>query len=143
MRLAAVRLTAHLRSLNLTAAACLRRTSLRARAFKAATSRRSLANSEHDLTFGAGTEGLQQEQRGLTPWQKCAAWCFIRVKPSLPTKSVRCSRTRNRSVDDQIVELLYRNLQEVFGEGGAARRRAAIEDFYTERINSDPPQRCL
>ena len=67
MRLAAVRLTAHLRSLNLTAAACLRRTNLRARAFKAATSRRSLANSEHDLTFGAGTEGFQQEQRGLTP----------------------------------------------------------------------------
>src|SRR6476660_1905023 len=56
MRLAAVRLTAHPRSLNLTAAACLRRTNLRARAFKAATSRRSLANSEHDLTFGARTE---------------------------------------------------------------------------------------
>jgi hypothetical protein len=31
-----------------------------------------------------------------------------------------------------IIELLYRNLQEVFGEGDAARRRAAIEDFYTE-----------
>ena len=50
--LAAVRLTAHLRSLNLTAAACLRRTNLQARAFKATTSRRSLANSKHDLTFG-------------------------------------------------------------------------------------------
>jgi SnoaL-like domain len=35
-------------------------------------------------------------------------------------------------VDDRIIELLYRNLQEVFGEGDAARRRAAIEDFYTE-----------
>ena len=33
---------------------------------------------------------------------------------------------------DRIIELLYRNLQEVFGEGDAARRRAAIEDFYTE-----------
>src|SRR4029077_18153947 len=64
MRLADVRLTAHLRSLNLTAAACLRRTNLQARAFKATTSRRSLANSKHDLTFGAGTEGFQQEQRG-------------------------------------------------------------------------------
>jgi SnoaL-like domain len=35
-------------------------------------------------------------------------------------------------VDDRTIELLYRNLQEVFGEGDAARRRAAIEDFYTE-----------
>jgi hypothetical protein len=35
-------------------------------------------------------------------------------------------------VDDRIIELLYRNLQEVFGEGDAARRRAAIENFYAE-----------
>jgi hypothetical protein len=33
---------------------------------------------------------------------------------------------------ERITELLYRNLQEVFGEGDAARRRAAIEDFYTD-----------
>ena len=33
---------------------------------------------------------------------------------------------------ERIVELLYRNLQEVFGEGDAARRRAAIEEFYTD-----------
>jgi SnoaL-like domain len=32
---------------------------------------------------------------------------------------------------ERILELLYRNLQEVFGEGDAARRRAAIEEFYT------------
>jgi hypothetical protein len=31
----------------------------------------------------------------------------------------------------RIIELLHRNLQEVFGEGDAARRRAAIEEFYT------------
>jgi hypothetical protein len=31
-----------------------------------------------------------------------------------------------------IHELLYRNLQEVFGEGNAARRQAAIEELYTE-----------
>jgi len=49
------------------AAACLQRKNLRARAFKAATSRRSLANSKHDLTFRARTEGFQQEQRGRTP----------------------------------------------------------------------------
>jgi hypothetical protein len=35
-------------------------------------------------------------------------------------------------MDDRIIELLYRNLQEVFGEGDAARRRAAIRDLYTE-----------
>jgi hypothetical protein len=31
---------------------------------------------------------------------------------------------------ERIAELLDRNLQEVFGEGDAARRRAAIEEFY-------------
>ena len=33
---------------------------------------------------------------------------------------------------DRIHELLHRNLQEVFGEGDAARRRTAIEELYTE-----------
>jgi hypothetical protein len=33
---------------------------------------------------------------------------------------------------ERITELLDRNLQEVFGEGDAARRRAAIEEFYTD-----------
>jgi hypothetical protein len=33
---------------------------------------------------------------------------------------------------DRIHELLHRNLQEVFGESNAVRRRAAIEDLYTE-----------
>ncbi len=35
-------------------------------------------------------------------------------------------------MNDRTNELLYRNLQEVFGEGDAARRRAAIEELYTE-----------
>ena len=35
-------------------------------------------------------------------------------------------------MDNRIIELLHRNLQEVFGEGDAARRRAAIKDFYTD-----------
>jgi SnoaL-like domain len=35
-------------------------------------------------------------------------------------------------MDDRIRELLRRNLQEVFGEGDAARRRAAIEELYTD-----------
>ncbi|MGA8478950.1 MAG: nuclear transport factor 2 family protein [Chthoniobacterales bacterium] len=32
----------------------------------------------------------------------------------------------------RIHELLHRSLQEVFGEGDATRRRAAIEELYTE-----------
>ena len=32
---------------------------------------------------------------------------------------------------ERTTELLDRNLQEVFGEGDAARRRAAVEEFYT------------
>ena len=35
-------------------------------------------------------------------------------------------------MNDRIHELLHRNLQEVFGEGDAVRRRAAIEELYTE-----------
>jgi len=35
-------------------------------------------------------------------------------------------------MSDHIHELLYRNLQEVFGEGDAARRRAAIAELYAE-----------
>jgi hypothetical protein len=35
-------------------------------------------------------------------------------------------------MSDHIRELLQRNLQEIFGEGNAARRRAAIEGLYTE-----------
>jgi len=36
------------------------------------------------------------------------------------------------AMTERIIELLYRNLQEVFGEGDAARRRAAIDEFYTD-----------
>ena len=35
-------------------------------------------------------------------------------------------------MNDRIHELLHRNLQEVFGEGDALRRRAAIDELYTE-----------
>src|SRR5262245_30134410 len=35
-------------------------------------------------------------------------------------------------MSDRIHELLHRNLQEVFGEGDDARRRAAIDELYTE-----------
>ena len=33
---------------------------------------------------------------------------------------------------ERVIELLHRNLQEVFGEGDASRRRAAIDEFYTD-----------
>jgi hypothetical protein len=36
------------------------------------------------------------------------------------------------TVTERIIELLQRNLQEVFGQGDPARRRAAIEEFYTD-----------
>ena len=35
-------------------------------------------------------------------------------------------------MSEHIHELLYRNLQEVFGEGDAVRRRGAIEELYTD-----------
>jgi hypothetical protein len=35
-------------------------------------------------------------------------------------------------MSDRINELLHRNLQEVFGEGDASRRCAAIEELYTD-----------
>jgi len=38
----------------------------------------------------------------------------------------------NRESPDRIRELLLRNLQEVFGEGDGARRRAAIEELWAE-----------
>jgi hypothetical protein len=42
-------------------------------------------------------------------------------------------------VSDRIHELLHRNLQEVFGEGNAARRRAAIEELYVENCEVYTP----
>jgi hypothetical protein len=35
-------------------------------------------------------------------------------------------------MSERIPELLNRNLQEVFGEGDAGRRRAATEELYTD-----------
>jgi hypothetical protein len=44
-----------------------------------------------------------------------------------------------KPVECHIRELLQRNLQEVFGEGNATRRRAAIEELYTEDGALDAP----
>jgi hypothetical protein len=35
-------------------------------------------------------------------------------------------------MSERIHELLHRNLQEVFGEGDPARRRAAIQELYAD-----------
>jgi hypothetical protein len=45
----------------------------------------------------------------------------------------RCAPKKEigKAVSDRIHHLLTRNLQGVFGEGDASRRRAAIEDLYT------------
>jgi hypothetical protein len=42
-------------------------------------------------------------------------------------------------MSDRIRELLNRNLQEVFGEGDAASRRAAIEELYSDDCVLDVP----
>jgi hypothetical protein len=42
-------------------------------------------------------------------------------------------------MSDRIHDLLNRNLQEVFGEGDAARRRAVIDDLYTDDCLLDAP----
>src|SRR6476620_6648760 len=39
---------------------------------------------------------------------------------------------RRRAMSERISELLHRNLQEVFGEGDPVRRRAAIQELYTD-----------
>jgi len=40
--------------------------------------------------------------------------------------------TQPHESTDRIHDLLHRNLQEVFGEGDAKRRRAAIDELWTE-----------
>ncbi|WFU75890.1 nuclear transport factor 2 family protein [Bradyrhizobium sp. CB2312] len=40
--------------------------------------------------------------------------------------------TQPNASADRIHELLHRNLQEVFGEGDAERRRTAIDELWTE-----------
>ena len=42
-------------------------------------------------------------------------------------------------MSEKICQLLNRNLQEVFGEGNAVRRRAAIEKLYTDDCVLDVP----
>lgn len=53
-----------------------------------------------------------------------------------PTKSgssaIRGAKWNEDNMAERKIDLLHRNLQEVFGEGDAARRRAAIHEFYTD-----------
>src|SRR6476646_5851160 len=55
-------------------------------------------------------------------FEKTAGATFLVVYKPLP----------RRAMSERIHELLHRNLQEVFGEGNAARRRAAILELYTD-----------
>jgi hypothetical protein len=48
------------------------------------------------------------------------------------TLGMPAKKVRRCAMSDRIHELLTRNLQEVFGEGDAARRRAAIEELYID-----------
>jgi SnoaL-like domain len=54
------------------------------------------------------------------------------TKAAAATGLYRPQGSKERAMSNRIHELLSRNLQEVFGEGDAARRRAAIEDLYTD-----------
>jgi hypothetical protein len=63
---------------------------------------------------------------------KAEAFEYISKMPAPPQIYVARKETRRCAMSDRIHELLNRNLQEVFGEGDAARRRAAIEELYTD-----------
>jgi hypothetical protein len=49
-----------------------------------------------------------------------------------PQVCAACYEMRRYAMSDRIHELLNRNLQDVFGEGDASRRRTAIEELYTD-----------
>jgi len=63
--------------------------------------------------------------------------CFVqRNHSAVPLLTAQTSLTGKAAMDtttpERMQELLCRNLQEVFGEGDAARRRVAIQELYTE-----------
>jgi SnoaL-like protein len=79
--------------------------------------------------------------RGLAAWYRAyaeraanpAIWdARLRTAEDLEAQASGIERSRRNAVSDRIHELLYRNLQEVFGEGDAACRCAAIGELYTE-----------
>jgi hypothetical protein len=70
-----------------------------------------------------------------------AAWKLMATNASDSARREQEAKEANKenesnkgenSMSNQIHELLLRNLQEVFGEGDAAQRRAAIAELYTE-----------
>ena len=91
----------------------------------------NLANSSGE--FGGTATAPRSANRCLMLGSSTAALvCLLSVAMISDGVPLGKSEIGNRTMDDRIIELLYRNLQEVFGEGDAARRRAAIRDFYTE-----------
>jgi len=57
---------------------------------------------------------------------------LVDQRPSWLTSTIVLGYSRSPVISARIIELLHRNLQEVFGEGDAARRRATIDQFYTD-----------
>ena len=54
------------------------------------------------------------------------------MRPFVPPSQRQEPVMQHDADADRIHKLLYRNLQEVFGEGNAARRRSAIAELYAE-----------
>jgi hypothetical protein len=63
---------------------------------------------------------------------KAAFWPLLTLSGLWMSHWDAISVKRRCAMSGRIHELLNRNLQEVFGEGDAARRRAAIEELYTD-----------
>jgi hypothetical protein len=78
---------------------------------------------------GPGMEGLSRKIASRT-WD--AAWEAGNKTQVTRKDRASCGLDIEIFMTNRIHELLHRNLQEVFGEGDAARRRAAINELYTE-----------
>ncbi|HEY4359560.1 MAG TPA: LysR family transcriptional regulator [Bryobacteraceae bacterium] len=66
---------------------------------------------------------------------RASKWTLKRLK--------RRSHESCQIMHNRIYELLHRNLQEVFGQWDAARRRSAIDELYTEDCVLDVPPGTL
>jgi len=86
--------------------------------------------------------------RELAAWHRAyaeragnpAIWdARLRTAEDLEAQASGIERAKRNAVSDRIHELLYRNLQEVFGEGDAARRRTAIDELYIEDCELSVP----
>src|SRR5216117_3894672 len=89
------------------------------------------ANVVSDLTHSrwhgyCNTPPRSCSSQALPPWRTCA-----RISP-LPTSTSQQGAERRQAMSYSISTLLTRNLHDVFGENDPARRRAAIDEIFTE-----------